>query len=168
MIRDADVRDLERLREIERAAGELFRGIGMGDVADDEPYSVAELTGYLRAGLAFVAVDGADVPVAYLVATVIDGDLHIEQVSVHPDAARRGIGGALVEHLAGYGRERGVPSLTLTTFAEVPWNGPYYARLGFRVLPADQVGPELREVRRREATHGLDRWPRVCMRLPLA
>jgi GNAT superfamily N-acetyltransferase len=166
-IRHADVRDLEHLREIERAAGEAFRGIGMAGVADDEPYSVAELAGYLRAGLAFVAVDGADVPVAYLVATVVDGDLHVEQVSVHPGAARRGIGRALVAHVARYGRERGFAALTLTTFAGVPWNAPYYARLGFRTLSSDETGPGLREVRRREAAHGLDRWPRVCMRLPL-
>lgn len=167
LIRGARAGDLERLRDIERAAGEAFRAIGMDAVADDEPFSVAELTSYLVAGLAAVAVDGADVPVAYLVAAAVDGDLHIEQVSVHPGAGRRGVGRALVEYVAVYGRERGFAALTLTTFADVPWNAPYYARLGFRVLPGDAIGPELREVRRREAEHGLDRWPRVCMRRPL-
>ena len=31
--------------------------------------------------------------------------------------------------------------LTLTTFTDVPWNRPYYERLGFTVL--DDLGPEL-------------------------
>jgi hypothetical protein len=46
----------------------------------------------------------------------------------------------------------------------VPWNAPYYARLGFRILDDTAVTPGLRAIRRREAEIGLDRWPRVCMR----
>lgn len=94
----------------------------------------------------------------------MDGALHIEQVSVHPGHARRGIGRALIEHLAA-GTD--APALTLTTFTEVPWNAPYYARCGFRPLAAGEVTPGLREIRRREAEHGLDRWPRLCMRREL-
>ena len=31
------------------------------------------------------------------------------------------------------------PTLTLTTFRDVPWNAPYYERMGFVVFePADQ------------------------------
>ncbi|MGC3003056.1 GNAT family N-acetyltransferase, partial [Streptomyces sp. G35A] len=53
----------------------------------------------------------------------------------------------------------------LTTFAEVPWNAPYYARLGFRPLTGPDLTPGLRRIRAEELGHGLDRWPRVCMRL---
>jgi hypothetical protein len=52
----------------------------------------------------------------------------------------------------------------LTTFEYVPWNAPYYARLGFRILDDAEVTPGLRAIRRREAESGLDRGPRVCMR----
>jgi hypothetical protein len=54
--------------------------------------------------------------------------------------------------------------VTLTTFERVPWNGPYYAGHGFRVLAEDEIGPELRQLRDEEAMHGLDRNLRVCMR----
>lgn len=54
----------------------------------------------------------------------------------------------------------GVPAPTLTTFTDVP----YYRRCGFRTPAEDELGPGLREIRRQEAAHGLDRWPRVCMR----
>jgi hypothetical protein len=46
----------------------------------------------------------------------------------------------------------------------VPWNAPYYARLGFRILDDAEVTPGLRAIRQREAEICLDRWPRVCMR----
>src|SRR6185437_4966258 len=58
----------------------------------------------------------------------------------------------------------GLPALTLTTFAHVPWNAPYYVRCGFRILDDAEVTPGLRAIRQREAAIGLDRWPRACMR----
>lgn len=159
--------ELPALRDIERAAGCWFRDIGMPEIADDEPLSVDELARYARAGLAWVAVDASDVPVGYLIAESVDGNLHVEQVSVHPRAARQGVGRRLIDHLAGHAGEIGVPALTLTTFTDVPWNAPYYARCGFVVLDDRELTPGLRAIRAREAAHGLDRWPRVCMRRDL-
>lgn len=46
----------------------------------------------------------------------------------------------------------------------MPWNAPYYARLGFRVLTDSELTDGLRKIRAEEAEHGLDRWPRVCLR----
>lgn len=158
VIRTATSDDLPALRDIERAAGQAFADIGMTEIAADEPLSITTLDAYRRAGHAWVAADPE--PVAYLVAEVVDGLLHIEQVSVHPDHARRGIGRRLIDTADG----AGFPALTLTTFRDVPFNAPYYRRLGFRVLRPEQETPELRRIRRREAEHGLDRWPRVCMR----
>ncbi|GAB3799599.1 GNAT family N-acetyltransferase [Micromonospora zhanjiangensis] len=166
-IRAARPDDFVRLQEIEIAAGRAFRDFGMPEVADDEPASLDELAGYQRSGNAWVTVDGTDRSVAYLIADPVDGNRHIEQVSVHPDVARRGLGRALIEHVAGLTRAAGVPALTLTTFVEVPWNAPYYRRCGFRPLADAEVTPGLRAVRAREAAHGLDRWPRLCMRRDL-
>jgi hypothetical protein len=57
--------------------------------------------------------------------------------------------------------------LTLTTFAAVPWNAPYYARCRFRVLEDSELSPGMRAIRDREIAHGLHRWPRVYMRRDL-
>jgi hypothetical protein len=57
--------------------------------------------------------------------------------------------------------------VTLTTFADVPWNAPYYRRLGFADVPPGAQGPGLRRLRAHEAEVGLDRWPRVAMARPL-
>ncbi|MFH0245447.1 GNAT family N-acetyltransferase [Streptomyces sp. HK10] len=166
-IRAVRLNELPVLQDIERAAGQCFRDIGMPEIAEDEPLPLGELARYHRAGLAWVVADGADVPVAYLIADRVDGNLHVEQVSVHPDSARRGVGRSLLEHLAAHARGQGAPALTLTTFAQVPWNAPYYARCGFRIMDDGGLTPGLRKIREREAAHGLDRWPRVCMRRAL-
>ncbi len=163
-IRPSRRAELPALQDIERAAGELFRGIGMPQVAEDEPLPLDELARYQQAGRAWVATDQADQPVGCLIADVVDGNLHIEQVSVHPDWSGRGIGRRLIDHLAAAAGSAGVAALTLTTFADVPWNAPYYARCGFRPLPDSDITPGLRAIRERESAHGLDRWPRVCMR----
>jgi GNAT superfamily N-acetyltransferase len=166
-IRTARLEELPVLQDIERAAGERFRDIGMPQIADDEPLPLAELARYHHAGQAWVAADGTDAPVAYLIADRVDGNLHIEQVSVHPDSARRGVGRLLLDHLAAHGTSEAVPALTLTTFTQVPWNGPYYARCGFRFMDDLTLTPGLRKIRAHEAAHGLDRWPRACMRRAL-
>lgn len=155
--------ELPLLQDIERAAGACFRDIGMPEIADDPPLPVAELARYQRSGTAWATVDAADTPVAYLIAEVVDGNLHIEQVSVHPRHARRGLGRQLIEHAARHARSNRLLALTLTTFSDVPWNAPYYVRCGFRTLTADELTPGLHDIRRGEAAHGLDKWPRVCM-----
>lgn len=162
-IRPARPGDLPVLREIERAAGEPFRALGMDAVADDEPPTVAELATYQEDGRAWVHVAEDDRPVAYLLVAPVDGHAHVEQVSVHPDHARRGIGRELLGVAERWALARGMTTLSLTTYAEVAWNGPYYARLGFTVLPEDQLTEGLRAIRAHEVALGLDRWPRVVM-----
>ena len=166
-IRPARSDDLAVLVEIERAAGDLFRQLDPDLLADHDPGSVEELLPYANDCRAFVSVDAHDRPVGYLLVDLVDGAAHIEQVSVHPDHARQGIGRTLIERADVWARERDLRSLTLTTYVDVPWNAPYYARCGFRVLAESELGPELRATRDHEATLGLDPALRVCMRRDL-
>ena len=166
-VRRAREDDLPLLQEVERAAGRLFAELGMTLVAEDEPPSLEELDAFRRDGRAWVGTDSDDRPVGYLLAEVVDGCAHLEQVSVHPDAAGRGLGRRLVTHLQEWAREQRLPAVTLTTFTDVPWNGPYYDRLGFRYLDPADLSPGLRRIRRAEAARGLDAWPQAAMRLEL-
>lgn len=52
------------------------------------------------------------------------------------------------------------------TFQAVPWNGPYYARLGFREMAPGEITPGLVAVLDDEAAHGIDPATRVCMCRP--
>ncbi|GAA1896912.1 GNAT family N-acetyltransferase [Streptomyces durmitorensis] len=177
-IRPATRAELPTLQDIERAAGAPFRALGMAAIADDEPPTLALLEEFRHAGRAWVATGEGEgegesesesdgTPVAYLLSTPVDTATHIEQVTVHPRAARHRIGQALIEHTAERAREQGREALTLTTFADVPWNAPYYARIGFHVLAEAELTPGLRKIRAHEAELGLDRWPRVAMRREL-
>jgi predicted N-acetyltransferase YhbS len=167
MIRPARESDIPAMQRIEVEAGRMFLALGMDAVAGDDPFPAAHLREYVSTGRAFVAGDDAGQPIAYALVKWADSTAHLEQVSVDPVAAGRRLGAALVERVVTWAREQGSPALTLTTFAEVPWNAPYYERLGFRRLAGDELTPELRAIRAEEAAHGLDVWPRLAMRRDL-
>ncbi|MEJ2858333.1 MULTISPECIES: GNAT family N-acetyltransferase [unclassified Saccharothrix] len=154
-LRPARPDELPLLQAIEIASGEPFRAIGMPEIADDDPMPLEAL----RHAHVWVAADPE--PVAWVAAVEVDGRAHVEQISVHPDAARRGIGAALLDHVETWATGRGLAGLTLTTFREVPWNAPYYERLGFREVTA--LSPGLAEVVAAEAARGLDPATRVCL-----
>ena len=167
MIHEARTDELNTLRDIESVAGCAFRDLGMGEIADDEPLTIDELAAFQKDGRAWVSVDESGHPVAYLLVQRVDSSAHIEQVSVHPGHARRGLGKALIDFAASWARHHNLTGLTLTTFEQVPWNAPYYRRLGFRVLDETHITRGLRAIRSHEARLGLDRWPRVVMRKDL-
>lgn len=159
--------DLRAIQEIERRAGEMFRRIGMPAIADDEPPSIPMLRERLRPGMLWVATAGSDDLVGYLAAEVVDGTAHVLQVSVDPAHRGHRIGAALLNTLDRWAAARSLTHLTLTTFRDVPWNAPYYTRLGWSVLPEAELGPGLERIRRQEKESGLDRWPRVAMCRPV-
>jgi GNAT superfamily N-acetyltransferase len=157
--------DLARLVEIEVEAGRLFHTVGMPEVAADVP-ELTDLEESLGAGRLWVAEVGAEV-VGHVSAEVLDGNAHVAQVSVAPDHARRRIGKGLIELVEAWGRTAGCPATTLTTFRDVPWNAPYYARLGYTVLPDERIGPELARTMAHEATlPGIDAALRCAMVKP--
>ncbi len=164
MIRAARADELELLRGIEFAAGEIFRSCGMDAIADDEPLTVTELALYQVRGGALVFADESDVPVAYLLLEHLDGNAHVEQLSVHPSHARQRLGSALLDVAEKWAQAEGLEWLTLTTFRDVPWNAPYYRRLGFEQLDPEMLEDGLRDILECEALVGLSRWPRIAMR----
>ena len=156
--------DLATLQDLERAAGAPFAEYGMSSIADDDPISIDLLADYCRDERLWVCVDTMDHPIAYIIVDIVDECGHIEQVSVHPTQSGRRIGHALIETVAEWASHRKLQALTLTTFSEIPWNAPYYERLGFEIVPHAEQSPGLRRIRNLEREHGLDRWPRVCMK----
>lgn len=153
------------LQRIERRAGERFRVIGRPEVADAEPASLEQLAHYAADGRAWVAVDDDGARIGYVLVDRVDGQAHVEQISVLPDQQGRGVGRALLGAVRRWAVEAGMAALTLTTFRDVAWNAPLYRHLGFVELTEPEIGPELRALRAAEAAHGLDPAERVCMRL---
>jgi len=146
-VRRADEADLQQLAAVEAAADELFVPLGITDLP-------APATAEERAAAWRVLVAGRPVQ-GLAVLELVDGAVHLEQLAVHPAAMRQGIGGALLAAVVEAAREQGADRVTLTTYAEVPWNGPFYARHGWR--ETDDLTPGLRSLRAREVELGLDR-----------
>ena len=77
-----------------------------------------------------VALDDGDV-VGFAHVVEVDGLCHLEQLSVRPEHARRGLGRRLVTASADRARLLGYERITLRTYADVPWNAPFYRSAGF-------------------------------------
>jgi GNAT superfamily N-acetyltransferase len=168
-IRAARADELERVQTIENEAGELFAQLGMVGADDVPPVSLARLEAARRDGRLVVVTDAEDLAIGFALVETVDGEPHLKELDVLPDHGRRGLGRRLVAHVVGRARAAGAPGLSLTTYRDVPWNGPFYLRLGFRELADEALGPELSAVRRREREAGLDdAGPRIAMRLELA
>jgi GNAT superfamily N-acetyltransferase len=166
-IRYARPDDLAVLPTIEQAAATLFRSTpyaALADDADADPIS-AEID--LGHEYVWVVVDRQDHPIAFAIVHLLDESVHLHELDVHPRYARQGLGRRLIAVVADWARDRGATALTLTTFGDVPWNGPYYARLGFRTLDVATLNPALRAVRQAEADAGLPMAQRICMQLDL-
>jgi len=156
-VRDARPVDLTRLADVEAAADELFVPLGITDLP--APAAAEE-----RAASWRVLVVGEPVQ-GFAVLELLDGAVHLEQLSVHPAHGRRGIGGALLAATVEAAREHGADRVTLLTYADVPWNARFYARHGWQET---EPTPALQELRRREGELGLDRHgPRVAMARPV-
>lgn len=67
----------------------------------------------------------------------------------------RGLGRALIQHAADWARANGRTRLSLTTFAHIPWNAPYYARVGFREWTLAEAPQDVKRALRTEAANGL-------------
>ncbi len=159
--------DIVHLDIIERSSATLFRSLpDLAWLADDRTAGPEAHARAVAQGLSWVAVDEEDHPVGFLIAAVEDGaDLHVLELSVAADHQGRGAGRALMQTARREAETRALSALTLTTFANVPWNAPFYARLGYTALTAETMPAYLREVLAAQAEHGLT--DRVAMRLKL-
>jgi GNAT superfamily N-acetyltransferase len=157
-IRVASPDEFELLRQIELDADQLYETVGIG------PFSNSEEEDHL-AGAAVVLVTGTPA-VGFACVEVVDGVAHLWQLSVHPSAGRQGRGRALVDAVCDWARANGYRAVTLTTFRDVPWNAPFYARLGFRAIHDLTAG--LLAIRDHERAIGDDDFgPRIAMRKEL-
>ncbi|MCU6187818.1 GNAT family N-acetyltransferase [Enterobacter bugandensis] len=164
-IRPTTLSDVAALSAIERAAAGRFRDIPeLAWLADGEVIPAEQHLDYAERGLSWLALAN-DQPVGFVLAEAHPSSLFIVELSVDLDWQGKGIGRQLIACVADCARKWGLTALTLTTFRDVPWNAPFYARLGFEMMT--RLTPELREKREEETAHGLAYDSRCAMRLPL-
>jgi GNAT superfamily N-acetyltransferase len=168
-IRAASGHELSALIELERRAGMRFAAIpGLEHFAYSDLTPLAELEDAHARGLVWVAeLDGPEL-VGWCYAARVDDTLFVEEVDVVPEHGGRGIGRALLASVADRARADGLAALTLTTERDVPWNRPWYERIGFAVVPPAEQSPGLAAKIAHEAARGFDITRRVAMRFDVA
>lgn len=166
-IRQAGPDDFRHFGPIERAAGALFVEAGLAEVASHEPTDLGFIEAAHRAGAVFVAAEDGK-PVGFILAAPLDRHMHIYELSVHPAHGKRGLGRKLVEAVCAGARKEGFAAVTLSTFRDLPWNGPFYASCGFRELDRGEWTPALLLAHYREEDLGLPMQRRCFMCKELA
>ncbi len=84
----------------------------------------------------------------------IDGAAHLEQLSVDRHFSGQGIGTRLLEGACKWANDNGYKKMTLITFKNIPWNGPFYAKHQF--MESSDVSAGLQQLREHEKDLGLD------------
>ncbi|MGH3238765.1 MAG: GNAT family N-acetyltransferase [Spirillospora sp.] len=161
-VRAARPDDLAGLPAIETSGDAMFAEIGI-----EFPSGPTVVEQMIEKGAEILVagdVASGDVAVGFAVLEEVDGAVHLEQISVRGDLVGRGIGVRLLDAVMARAAEAGAPGVSLLTFRDVPWNGPWYARHGFAELPEERWGPEMRSYWDAEIKGGLhELGPRLAM-----
>jgi GNAT superfamily N-acetyltransferase len=166
-VRPARPDEIARVREIEDVAGSIFSGTGLIDADLDVSFPLDDLVHLVSKGQVWVACGDGDLPVGMVIASVREGVVYIEEMDVLPSHGRRGLGTRLLATVNDWAQAHRHRAMTLSTFRDVPWNGPFYRKNGFRDLEPAEWTPWMRAIREQEADHGLDVGSRVFMRRDL-
>jgi len=151
------------LPHIERSAAALFEGTVPPELLEHvTPESV--LLAAQEEGALWVALDSDDRPVGFARVVTTGARVHLAELDVLPAHGRRGVGTALVRAVDQWARSGHFTEITLTTYLDVPWNAPFYAGLGFDVVPESEWDAETRHRFCEEAGLESEKARRVVMR----
>jgi GNAT superfamily N-acetyltransferase len=164
-IRPTLTRDIPWLAEVERSAAQAFAQLpALAWLAQGEVLDSTAHQGFVDAGASWLAEGDAGQILGFVCARREQQALHIHEISVRREAQGRGIGRLLLNQLVDAAQAAGVRELTLTTFIDVPWNAPFYARYGFEAINEGQLCTRLCDILANERVQGFV--GRCAMRLP--
>lgn len=169
-IRLASPADIIALQRIEISASQAFASIpGLEAFADDSCMSDAQHMSAITPQTNWIAETSDGTAAGFLAALAEEDVLHVYELSVHFEHQKQGIGAHLMNHAEAWAKTEGLKGLTLTTYQHVPWNAPFYERLGFQILPDRACGPRLAKLLDGERSSGLPFPEKRCaMRKDLA
>ncbi len=162
-IRLARENELYQLNTIEEAASKLFENTKFALEVDQDSLSIDLLREQQAKDLVWVAVDDRDNPVGFAVVIVMGDLIHLHELSVDPEHGRKGLGTRLIETIIQFAKSSGFTGVTLSTFRDIPWNAPFYKKLGFREMKEEEIGINLQNIKTEEAQKGLPISERILM-----
>jgi GNAT superfamily N-acetyltransferase len=161
----ADSEHLADLPVIERAAAALFPAHLITPELRNGVVPLNQLEMARAEKRLWVALGFAGEVVGFALATATNDTAFLQEIDVHPQHQRQGLGRSLIQAVIDWAKQLRYASLTLTTFEHLPWNAPFYERLGFCKLENDKLSDDLRRRLHAEQQSGLRE--RVAMRLIL-
>ncbi|MTB68476.1 GNAT family N-acetyltransferase [Providencia sp. wls1943] len=165
-IRLATQEDAQFLPEVEASAGQTFAGHPKFDwIAQGEVQPLENHVECIANGLEWLAVDHHDQPVGFIMAEHLSDSLHIVELSVQQSAQGQGLGKQLIQQVIEFAQSQQIGQVTLTTFRDIPWNAPYYQRLGFSIMEETQLTSELQDILQHEVDAGFQKIDRCAMLL---
>ena len=159
----ASSQHLAAIPSIELAAAALF---SEDDLPREVRFLVTDRDDALSAqvdGRVWVAVMDDGTVVGFAMSTMLDGNAHLDEVNVLPQHSGKGVGRGLIDAVSAWARSEGYHRLTLVTFRHVPWNAPFYRRIGFEQVSDDDIGDEIVELLVHEKKFGIDIEKRLVM-----
>jgi len=106
-----------------------------------EPYMSDHGARHLEPGAALLIAEVNGAVAGYAALWPVDTLAHLCEIDVHTDHGGAGIGRALMGACDDWARREGKPGISLTTFIDVPWNSPWYAKQGFVPYPQTDWPP---------------------------
>jgi GNAT superfamily N-acetyltransferase len=168
IIRFAEPEDAQLLPAIETSAAQVFRMIDeLSWLAESPPMSVERHSQLIALSTCWVALDAENRPQGFLSAERHGSDLHIHELSVMQSMQGQGTGRRLIEAAKDYARSSKLNFVTLTTFTNVPWNAPFYFRIGFQAVATRDLGQRLAAILSEEYKHGFAPRSRCAMAWPV-
>ncbi|MFM0055176.1 GNAT family N-acetyltransferase [Paraburkholderia phytofirmans] len=166
--RFAEQHDANAIRAIEFEAGQRFLSVDMAGIADAPPMDLEIVERKIAAREIIVAVAADATCAGFVMFEPQPTRIYVQELDVLTSHAGQRIGAALIEQVAHIARAQRLTQLILSTFREVPWNAPYYRRLGFRDIDEAELDAALIARRDAHIARGLDESKRVFMRRDLA
>jgi len=106
-----------------------------------------------------------DSPVGFAHVEVIEpGAVHLEEIDVHPDHGRRGLGTKLIRHVCHWAASHGFEAVTVDNFSRRTVELAVLLPTGFEVVPSEHVSVPLRAIVEDETRRGLDPSRRAVMK----
>lgn len=163
-IRAARPEDAPACQAIEDSAGMKFEEIdALRHLTEGAGQPLSRYRQWLRSEWSWMLFDGSDRPIGFLCADAEGPVVHWWELGISRSHQGRGLGRMLISHAIEDARSRGMAAISLTTFRDVAWNAPTYARVGFRILPPLDLGDRLEQIVEHEDLQGLDRNLRCAM-----
>ncbi len=163
-IRLATKEDIPLLPSIEQAACDLFL---LYEITANLPLHLTALEEFYQAQKdhrLWVATYSEGAPIGFALVEMLDNMAHLEELDVIPTHGRKGVGTQLLKTVIEWARFKAITAVTLTTFREIPWNAPFYQKIGFRILEPSELKGELKDRVMSEENAGLPQGLRVVMR----